>query len=66
MCRLTVVSLYDHYVHLPTTDEEWQSEIHGFIENYEFPSVGAWDGFHVYINSQLTARTILVSKKDIL
>ena len=48
-----VVSLYDCYVHLPTTDEEWQSEICGFLENYEFPCVGVWDGFHVYINSQL-------------
>ena len=48
-----VVSLYDRYVRLPTTDEEWQNEIRGFLENYEFPCVGAWDGFHVYINSQL-------------
>ena len=49
--RLMVVSLYDRYVRLPTTDEEWQNEIRGFLENYEFPCVGAWDGFHVYINS---------------
>ena len=48
-----VVSLYDRYVHLSTTDKEWQNEILGFLENYEFPFVGAWDGFHVYINSQL-------------
>ena len=25
----------------------------GFIENYEFPCVGAWDGFHVYVSSKL-------------
>ena len=48
-----VVSLYDRYVRLPTTDEEWQNEIRGFLENYEFSCVGAWDSFHVYINSQL-------------
>ena len=48
-----VASLYDHYVRLPTTDEEWQNEIRCFLENYEFPCVGAWDGFDVYINSQL-------------
>ena len=24
---------------------EWESEVKGFIENYEFPCVGAWDGF---------------------
>ena len=48
-----VVSLYDRYVRLSTTGKEWQNEIRGFLENYEFPCVGAWDGFHVYINSQL-------------
>ena len=51
ICRLMVVSLYDRYVRLPTTDEEWQNEIRGFLENYEFPCVGAWDGFHVYITA---------------
>ena len=53
ICRLMVVFLYDHYVRLSTTDEEWQNEIRGFLENYEFSCVGAWHGFHVYINSQL-------------
>ena len=46
-------SLYDRYVPLPTTDEEWQSKVRVFLENCEFPCVGAWDGFHVYINNQL-------------
>ena len=41
ICRLMVVSLYNGYVRLPTTDEEWQNEIRGFLENYEFPCVGA-------------------------
>ena len=53
LCRLMVVSLYDRYVRLTTTDEEWQNEICGILENCEFPCVGAWDGFLVYINSQL-------------
>ena len=53
ICRLMVISLYDRYACLPTNDEEWQNEIRGFLENYEFPCVGAWDGFHVYINSQV-------------
>ena len=52
--RLMVVSLYDRYVRFPATDKEWRNEICGFLENYEFPCVGAWDGYHVYINSQLT------------
>ena len=50
ICRLMVVSLYNGYVRLPTTDEEWQNEIGGFLENHKFPCVGAWAGFHVYIN----------------
>ena len=25
----------------------------GFIENYEFPCIGAWDGFHVYMSIEL-------------
>ena len=48
-----VVSLYDRYVRLLTTDEEWQNEFRVYLENYEFPCVGTWDGFHDYINSQL-------------
>ena len=36
-----VVSLYDRYVRLPNTDEEWQNQICGFSEKYEFPCVGA-------------------------
>ena len=35
------VSLYDRYVCFPTADEEWQNEIRGFLDNYEFPCVGA-------------------------
>ena len=59
-----VVSLYNCYVRLATTDEEWQSEIRGFLENYEFPCVGALDDFHVYINSQL--KNYFSFKKKIL
>ena len=44
---------YDQYVTLPKTDEEGESEVKGFIENYEFPCVDAWDGFHVYKSSKL-------------
>lgn len=53
VCRVLVQRLYDRYVRLPETDEEWITEIKGFIENYEFPCIGAWDGFHVYISSNL-------------
>ena len=64
ICQLMVVCLYDCHVCLPTTDEEWQNEIRGFLEKYEFPCVGAWDGFHVYTSSQLTNYFSL--KKDTL
>ena len=64
ICRLMVVSLYDRYVRLSTTGKEWQNEIRGFLENYEFPCVGAWDSFHVYINSQL--KNYFSFKKKIL
>ena len=51
--RLLVARLYDVFVKLPLTGEEWELELRGFIENYEFPCVGAWDGFHVYVSSKL-------------
>ena len=51
--RLFVQHMYDTYVKLPETDEEWKKEAIGFIENYGFPSIAAWDGFHVNIGSKL-------------
>ena len=53
VCRLLVSSLYDRYVRMPETDDEWEAEVRGFLENYEFPCFGAWDGFHVYITTKL-------------
>ena len=53
--RLIVAYFYDKYVKLPETDEQWEVEVHGFIEIYGFPAVGAWDGFHIHVNSQLKA-----------
>ena len=53
VCKVLVAASYDQCVTLPKTDEEWGSEVKGFIENYEFPCVGAWDGFHVYVSSKL-------------
>ena len=45
--------LYSRFVKLPATDEEWIAEATGFIENYAFPCVAAWDGFHVYLQTKL-------------
>ena len=33
------------------TDEEWKAKLKGFIENYESPCAGAWDGFHVILSN---------------
>ena len=46
------MNMFNDYIKLPTSDEEWKDELKGFIENYEFPCAGAWDGFHVYISSK--------------
>ena len=40
---------------LPETDEPWEVEVRGFIENYGFPAVGIWDRFHIHVNLQLKA-----------
>ena len=51
--NVIVQSMYDDLVKLPQSDEEWKKEITSFIEDWKFPCVGAWDGFHVYINCHL-------------
>ena len=51
--RCIVQALYDDYVVLPRNEEEWKDELNAFLENWEFPCVGAWDGFHVYISCNL-------------
>ena len=33
--------------------KKWKAELKGFLENYNFPCVGAWDGFYVYVSSKL-------------
>ena len=51
--RVLINEMYDEFVRMPQTDDEWKTELKGFIENYEFPCIGAWDGFHVYVGSKL-------------
>ena len=51
--NVIVQSMYDGLVTLPQGDEEWRKELTSFIEDWEFPCVGAWDGFHVYISCHL-------------
>ena len=53
--RVLVITMYDDYVKLPSSTGKWEAQLRGsqFIENYEFPCVGAWDGFHVYVSSKI-------------
>ena len=53
VCRALVARLYNRYVKLPRTDKEWEAELKGLLENYEFPCEGVWDSFHVYVGSKL-------------
>ena len=48
--RLIIAYFFDKYVKLPETDKQWEVEVPQFIENYSFPAVGAWDGFHIRVN----------------
>ena len=40
VCKVLVAQMYDDYIKIP---DDWEAELHGFLENYEFPCVGAWD-----------------------
>ena len=51
--RAIVYHLYDEFVKLPATEDEWQEEMKGFLENYGFPCSAAWDGFHIYVSTRI-------------
>lgn len=51
--KVIVRKLHDKFIVLPQNDEAWKAELKLFIEDWEFPCVGTWDGFHVYINCHL-------------
>ena len=44
-----VGALYDRFVALSKIIEKRKEELKGFIENYSFPDIGAWDGFHIHV-----------------
>ena len=50
---IMVVDLYNRCVALSKTIEERKEELKGFIENYSFPCIGAWSGFHVHVATGL-------------
>ena len=45
--------MYDTFVALTKNQAKWETELKNFIENYQFPCVGGWDGLHVYVCSKL-------------
>ena len=51
--RELVTRLFNEFVKLPTTEDEWVKEIIGFIENDEFPRTGTLDEFHVFTETKL-------------
>ena len=53
VCKILVSTLYDRFVYLPRNSAERKQELESFLENWEFPCVGAWDGFHVYVSTKL-------------
>ena len=41
VCRVLTATLYKEYVKMPQSNDEWEAELIKFIENYEFPTIGA-------------------------
>ena len=55
----------DDYVKLPSSSDEWETQFRAFIKSYEFPCVGAWDGFHVYAFSKIKSYVSFSPRKGI-
>ena len=53
VCKAIVGCLYDRLVYLQRNLQEWSQELENFLANWEFPHVGVWDGFHVYVSTKL-------------
>ena len=45
--------LYDGFLVLPQSEEQGTKDLTLLIKYWEFPCVGVWDDFHVYINCDL-------------
>lgn len=37
VCRVLVTTLYDRYVHLPKSADEWKQELKNFLQDWESP-----------------------------
>ena len=51
--KVLVSTLYERCANLPRNRAEWKHELESLLENWEFPCVGAWEGFHVYVSTKL-------------
>ena len=61
VCKILVSTLYDRCVYLPRNRAKWKHELDSFLENWEFPCIGAWDGFRVYVSTKLNQRGLRAS-----
>ena len=55
VCKAIVSKMYDKFVYLPRNIEfeGWRKELQNSLENWKFPCVGPWDGFHVFVSTKL-------------
>lgn len=51
--RVIIQVCYDDFVVLPSNEDEWKAELNGFLEEWGFPYIGAFDGVHVYTSRNL-------------
>ena len=55
VCKVMIAKHYHSSVKMPETEAEWVKEMKGFLRNYEFPTVGPWDWFHVYVSAKFNS-----------
>ena len=65
VAKVMVRYLYDDFVKTPQTGEEWVKKFKSFMENYEFPFVGALGGLHARVLTHLKNHFNLKNKYTI-
>ena len=53
VCKAIVECLCKRFVYLPINLQGRSQELECFLASWDFPCVGAWDGFHIYISTKL-------------
>lgn len=52
VCKAIVEYLCGRFVYLPRNLRGRSQELECFLASWDFPCVGAWDGFHIYISTK--------------